>query len=111
LLELIAHLEEEMYKAAEELEFEKAARLRDRIQALRNEAEGQAEKADEAEARRRGGPSPAGADEVGRDEVGRGDANEETLAHRGEARHGDADPDKEEYTSPKKTGRHGRKMR
>ncbi len=103
LLELIAHLEEEMYKAAEELEFEKAARLRDRIQALRNEAEGQAEKADEADARRKGGGGAAGPGKVGRDDgVGRDDA------HRGAA---DVDVDEEEYTLPKKTGRHGRKMR
>jgi len=52
ILERIAALEEQMYKAAEELEFEKAARLRDRIETLRAEAESQAEKADEAEARR-----------------------------------------------------------
>ncbi len=56
VLELISKLEEEMYKAAEELEFEKAARLRDRIQTLRADAESEAEKADEAEARRKGGP-------------------------------------------------------
>jgi len=110
LLELIAHLEEEMYKAAEELEFEKAARLRDRIQALRNEAEGQAEKADEADARRKGGGAAAGpgvADFAGP----AGDGGGASKADAGGPGLESIELDDEEYTSPKKTGRRGRKMR
>jgi len=68
VMEFVARLEEEMYKAAEELEFEKAARLRDRIQTLRAEAESQAEKADEADARRKGG-GLAGPRDTGPEEV------------------------------------------
>ena len=41
-MELIGRLEEEMYQAAEELEFEKAARLRDRVDELKREEEQQA---------------------------------------------------------------------
>ncbi len=41
-IELIRRLEEEMYQAAEELEFEKAARLRDRIEELKQHEEQQA---------------------------------------------------------------------
>jgi len=104
LLELIAHLEEEMYKAAEELEFEKAARLRDRIQALRNEAESQAEKADEAEARRKSGQAAAlGLADIAAP-AGAGDG-------RGAVGARDVERDEAEYTPPKKTGRRGRKMR
>jgi excinuclease ABC subunit B len=36
-MELISQLEEEMHQAAEELEFEKAARLRDRIAELKEQ--------------------------------------------------------------------------
>jgi len=90
VMELIAKLEEEMYKAAEELEFEKAARLRDRIKTLREDAESQAEKADEAEAKRKAASgSPGG--------VG-GIVDSIVL-------------DEAEYTAPKKTGRKGRKAR
>ena len=98
VLEFIARLEEEMYKAAEELEFEKAARLRDRIQTLRADAESEAEKADEAEARRKGG-SGGGAPVV------------PGQAVPDEAGGVDRDLDEAEYTSPKKTGRRGRKAR
>jgi len=41
-IELISQLQEEMYQAAEELEFERAARLRDRIQELKQEEEQEA---------------------------------------------------------------------
>ena len=41
-MELIGRLEEEMYQAAEELEFERAARLRDRVDELKREEEQQA---------------------------------------------------------------------
>ena len=41
-IELISQLEEEMYRAAEELEFEKAARLRDRIDELKQDEEPEA---------------------------------------------------------------------
>jgi excinuclease ABC subunit B len=104
MLELIARLEEEMYKAAEELEFEKAARLRDRIQALRNEAEGRAEKADEADAKRRGAGG-AGLGVAGfAGPAGGGGAGAPGAIDSVEL-------DEEEYTAPKKTGRRGRKMR
>jgi len=42
-IELISQLQEEMYQAAEELEFERAARLRDRIQELKQDEEQAAE--------------------------------------------------------------------
>jgi len=95
LLEFIARLEEEMYKAAEELEFEKAARLRDRIQTLRTQAENEAEKADEADASRKGGPSATDPDGAGPDKTQQFDRY----------------LDEAEYTSPQKTGRRGRKNR
>jgi excinuclease ABC subunit B len=111
LLELIAHLEEEMYKAAEELEFEKAARLRDRIQALRNEAEGQAEKADEADARRKGGGGAAAGPGVADFAGPAGDGGGASKADAGGPGLESIELDEEEYTAPKKTGRGGRKMR
>jgi excinuclease ABC subunit B len=44
--EVIARLEEEMFAAAEELEFEKAARLRDRIEKLKRQEEDEAKDVD-----------------------------------------------------------------
>jgi excinuclease ABC subunit B len=41
LAELIAELEQEMFQAAEQLEFERAARLRDRVAKLKEEAAGE----------------------------------------------------------------------
>jgi excinuclease ABC subunit B len=111
LLELISRLEEEMYKAAEELEFEKAARLRDRIKVLRTEAEGRAEKADEADAKRKagggGGAAPGDAGFPGPAGAGGG----ESKADAGGPGLGSIELDEEEYTAPKRTGRRGRKMR
>jgi excinuclease ABC subunit B len=55
-MELISRLEEEMLKAAEELEFEKAARLRDRIAELKaqEEADGEEEEKQEEQQKAEG---------------------------------------------------------
>jgi hypothetical protein len=78
---------------------------------LRNEAEGQAEKADEADARRKGGGGAAAGPGVADFAGPAGDGGGASKADAGGPGLESIELDEEEYTAPKKTGRGGRKMR